>query len=123
MKLLFCKKCNDVVKLRRDPITCECGASWGRYREDGLHAEYGGEPAVLLGIANSSLFRALVLQNSLGDNPHGLGRTFEAFIIPENAPTIHRRGEPTITKQANEQTFKILRELQDIKKRFGDDMI
>ena len=39
MKLLYCPACNDVVLMRPEPRTCFCGASGGRYREDGSTVE------------------------------------------------------------------------------------
>lgn len=117
MKLLFCPHCYDVRKLGMDPdhvpkdvsalpqelhkfvpnqqgwTRCVCGKSWGRYRDE-INAVYGGD-AVMLGIANSSLREALDAQRRLGDlQPMpGIpvpGRLFDAFIIPESAPTVRR---------------------------------
>lgn len=96
MKLLFCLTCGDVRKLA-DPgrlgateTRCHCGRSWGHYT-DNINAEFGGN-AVLLGVANSSLARALNEQHDKGDLPNGLGRTFEAFIIPNGAPSVTYKG-------------------------------
>jgi hypothetical protein len=61
--------------------TCECGASWGSYKGDGLNATYGGE-AVPLGFANSSLAKALRNQPLVGK-----GRPFQAFVIPQVCDT------------------------------------
>ncbi len=59
MKLLFCKTCGDVVKLRKSPTLCECGASQGRYEEDGHHAVVYGENARVIGMDNHDVGRAL----------------------------------------------------------------
>lgn len=96
MKLLFCPHCTDVRKL---PIrapgmgagVCECGKSWGYYTDD-INAVYGGD-AVMLGFANSSLAGAIQAQRKYGDTATGQGRTFEAFIIPESAPSVKREAD------------------------------
>lgn len=64
--------------------TCECGRSYGQYHEDGLHATIGGGDAVPLGFANSTLVRALENQPE-----EGMGKRFEAFVIPKKCPTVH----------------------------------
>jgi hypothetical protein len=86
MKLIFCLKCKDVLKLhvgiRRD---CLCGKSWGMYLENGLDADIGGR-AIPLGFANSSFVAALKARPATGD-----GSRFEAFVIPEKCDTVHKR--------------------------------
>lgn len=72
MKLLFCRRCGDVVKLQRTQRECGCGSSSGRYRSDGLRASYFGD-AVPLGIDNNSLLAAL---GSKEKDPH-----IDAFLI------------------------------------------
>lgn len=59
MKLLFCTFCHDVVALNDERRYCGCHQSWGEYDEDGLHATVGGK-ALVIGIENSGLRRALV---------------------------------------------------------------
>jgi hypothetical protein len=82
MKLIFCQKCQDVVKLQAEESrTCLCGESWGRYKNDGLNAVYGGE-AVPLGFDNPTLAEALQNQPK-----EGRGRRFEAFVIAEECDT------------------------------------
>jgi len=81
MKLVYCKECCDVFKMGFENKTCECGASWGSYKGDGLNATYGGE-AVPLGIHNTSLGKALRNQPLVGK-----GRPFQAFVIPEICDT------------------------------------
>ena len=83
MKLIFCQACHDVVALRHEFRTCSCGASHGEYK-DNLLAEIGGL-AIPIGFANSSFLEAL------NDRPaDGWGKTFEAFVIPHQCPTIWR---------------------------------
>jgi hypothetical protein len=82
MKLLLCPICQDVRKLSSTGVYCDCGASWGRYLSDGLHAEISGE-AIPLGFANSTLVSAVI------DRPkHGDGSRFTAFVIPHRCDTI-----------------------------------
>jgi hypothetical protein len=95
MKLIFCPKCQDVRKLHRapahDPIHCRCGRSWGRYLDDEVMAEVGGE-AVVLGIGNPSFvsaYRAMPRPGSCG-----LELRFESFFINEGRRDCHVVREP-----------------------------
>jgi hypothetical protein len=98
MKLLLCIKCSDVIKLREEEErTCFCGKSGGKYIDE-LNAEYWGS-AYLIGFANSSLVSALRKQIAEGDLNESMGgiygnekkgRQFNAFLIPESAPTIKK---------------------------------
>jgi hypothetical protein len=85
MKLIFCPRCQDVRKLSYDLRTCECGASWGKYYEDGLSAMIGGE-AIAVGFNNSNFLDALQKQPKAGTK----GKKFEAFVIPRYCDTIDR---------------------------------
>lgn len=82
MKLLFCKRCLDVIRLRHRFRSCACGASWGTYREDGIMADMGGQ-AIPIGFENASFLEAIRNQPETG-----LGVRFEAFTIPKTCPTI-----------------------------------
>lgn len=84
MKLIFCPKCEDIVKCQKSGRTCQCGASGGRYI-DNLNAVYWGE-AIPLGLANSSFVTALRLQPE-----NGLGSRFEAFVIPKTCLTFIKK--------------------------------
>jgi hypothetical protein len=85
VKLVLCVKCWDVFKLARVKWRfCGCKLSYGKYREDGINAEYGG-PCAPLGMANGSLAHAVMHQPD-----DGLGREFEAFVIPKECPTMKR---------------------------------
>lgn len=96
MKLLCCCACRDVVALRLEWRTCACGLTSGRY-VDNLNAVIYGEQGhfAALGIANNSLAGALQTQREVGDLPpvahfggHPPGRTFEAFILPTDCPSV-----------------------------------
>ena len=82
MKLLYCNTCRDIVKLSRTTRTCQCGATGGHYREDGLNAIYYG-PAIPLGFANGSFHEALDSQPEFG-----MGTVYNAFVIPKVCPTM-----------------------------------
>ena len=81
MKLLLCKKCQDVIKLTYDERTCKCGSVGGKY-VDNINVEYYGDLAVLLGFNNSSLRNAVINQP---DN--GMGKEFIAFVMPKKIKT------------------------------------
>ena len=89
MKLLFCKSCQDVVALRLTTRSCFCGESGGQY-VDNINAKFWGKKAILIGFNNGSLNIALYEQNMLGDRDDSYGRRFEAFIIPEKAPSVKK---------------------------------
>lgn len=83
MKLLFCPKCQDVLKLADFKRECECGKSFGYYT-DSVNAVVGGK-AIPVGFANYSFIQATKEQPE-----EGLGKTFEAFVIPKYVPSITR---------------------------------
>lgn len=86
MKLIYCKLCQDVVRLIKDhDRKCSCGKSGGQYL-DNLNAEYFGDNAVPIGFSNPD-FR-IALRNRPKE---GLGTRFEAFVIPEMCDTFIRR--------------------------------
>lgn len=82
MKLIFCTVCNDVLRLYRHRRTCECGAAWGHYLEDNLHAAIGAS-AIPLGFRNDEFARDLRARPAVG-----LGSRFAAFVIPEKCDTV-----------------------------------
>lgn len=83
IKLFFCPFCKDILALRKQYRSCECGRSGGKYI-DNLNAEITGE-AIPLGINNMSLGTAIGLQPITG-----WGRRFEAFVIPKICATVTR---------------------------------
>ena len=82
MKLLYCNTCRDIVKLCSTTRSCQCGATGGHYKQDGLHAVYYG-PAIPLGFANSEFHRAIEAQPEFGD-----GYRYTSFVIPKVCPTM-----------------------------------
>jgi hypothetical protein len=85
LKLIFCPKCQDVVKLwlKDKPRYCKCRKSYGHYI-DNLYAEIGGL-AIPIGFANSSFAKALENRPK-----EGMGYNFTAFVIPEDVETISK---------------------------------
>jgi hypothetical protein len=92
MKLIFCPKCNDIIKLNYNDQTCSCKTSGGYYLTNGLNAEYWGN-AIPIGINWSSFLNTIKYQPQQGQ-----GKTFEAFVIPFKCKTMKK-----ITKTILEQ--------------------
>lgn len=82
MKLIFCTKCHDVIRLLSEVRRCQCGASSGWYKEDGHKAKIKG-PCTPLGFDNPSFVDALRQRPGTGR-----GSKFLAFVIPVNCKTI-----------------------------------
>ncbi len=54
MKLLFCKQCNDVFRLKSKVSVCDCGETFGKYNEDGDTATVSSSPrTAVVGIYNT----------------------------------------------------------------------
>jgi hypothetical protein len=84
VKLIYCPYCTDVVKLQRTLRRCDCGASWGLYHADGLHATVGGD-AVPLGIDNADLLYQI--QRYWAGS---IGLDLSAFVIPQSSDRVIR---------------------------------
>ncbi|MCW8916703.1 MAG: hypothetical protein OQK24_12745 [Magnetovibrio sp.] len=94
MKLLLCTECSDVQALSlNDVAICRCGKSRGKYLNEAGLAEFSGECAHLIGFNNSSFIDAIYWHLNNGDRSDGMGRRFEAFIIPEGAETAIRKND------------------------------
>lgn len=96
MKLLLCKKCQDIIRLIQEPRKCLCGAVSGHYLDD-LNAVYSGEYAIPLGISNDSLVASVVGQPEKGE-----GNCFKAFVIPKQCPTFWKTEENKEQKEVAE---------------------
>lgn len=82
MKLVFCNKCHDLVRLLpKKNRACDCGACGGQYLNE-HEAEIWGD-GVPVGIEKRSFVTAIKRRPI-----SGLGYTFAAFVIPEQCPTI-----------------------------------
>jgi len=85
MKLIICKKCTDVVRLKPHKVKyCDCGESSGKYIND-TEAWYEGN-CIPLGFANSSLAHALKNQPE-----EGPGNIFIAFVIEKDCKTFNNQ--------------------------------
>lgn len=90
MKLLFCKKCQDIFKLQKEIRSCFCGDTKGRYL-DNLNAEYSGKYAIPLRFANSTLVAAIRVYDDNWQIHKEHGIEFKAFIIPKKCDTFKRK--------------------------------
>jgi len=83
MKMMFCPACYDIVVLRLGiERKCECGKCSGKYTDWNNAEIRNGIP---IGFNNTSFFNAID-----SPNPGPMGVTFEAFVIPDSAPTVKR---------------------------------
>ena len=83
MKLIFCPKCYDVLRLIPRMRFCDCKQSSGIVEKDGLNSKMFGE-AVPLWFSNESFIEALYSRPTIG-----MGNRFDAFIIAYSCPTIN----------------------------------
>jgi hypothetical protein len=82
MKLIYCRACQDIVRLHTTERPCICGRSRGRYRNDRVVQVFG--PCGVLGIPNFGFLKAV------NDPTHLLGGDFKAFLIAEPDDVIER---------------------------------
>ncbi|MCL2645937.1 MAG: HD domain-containing protein [Phycisphaerales bacterium] len=94
MKLIFCPRCQDVVRLIDQTRRCRCGQSGGRYT-NGARAVYFGQ-AVPLGIINHALRTAIMRRTTTERTPFG------AFVMPINKENFRASDDP-ITSAAVRQ--------------------
>lgn len=85
MKLIFCPKCNDIIKMIiGEDRYCLCGSSYGKYTDE-INAEIGGK-SIPIGFANNSFVYAIKNRPQ-----NGYGLRFDAFVIPEDVPSIKNK--------------------------------
>lgn len=93
MKLLFCKKCDDVFKLQHDNYSfCKCGQVGGKYIGE-LKSEYFEDEkdiAIPLGFNNYSFYPAIKNQRYDGN-----GNEFTAFVVPKESKTFIKIKKPS----------------------------
>jgi aspartate oxidase len=78
MKLLLCRHCEDLFKLRKVKKICSCGKCGGLYT-DNINVTIFGD-GILLGFDNTSLIEAIRYTR---DHPDSIfGENFTAFVIP-----------------------------------------
>ena len=83
MKLLYCSRCRDVIRIEVRS-SCRCKKTKGRYL-DNRNAEFEGEFAVPLGIDNAEFVRAVRAK----DNERPI--SFRAFRMEDPCPTFRRK--------------------------------
>lgn len=109
MKLILCSKCHDVVALHFRYRECLCGASGGRYEEDGRNAVIT-PAAIPLGFGNGSFSEAV------RHRPHvGEGKRFLAFVIPRTCGSVRyakkdRDMEMDLLEDDDERAERVARE-------------
>lgn len=88
MKLLFCPRCHDIIKLRYTQRHCMCGLCSGYYESDGHSAVIIN--GVGIGISNPSFMQALHNRpESETDYAHrNTINNFEAWVSPIKQPRI-----------------------------------
>jgi len=82
MKLMVCRSCGDVVQLRPEQRKCICGASSGRYLEDGSTVEQT-EGTISLALNNHD-FRTAVAALAESPNAWHPLMIFRAYINPHS---------------------------------------
>lgn len=80
MKLLLCLSCGDVLQMRHEPRACVCGASSGRYLEDGVTVEQT-EGSVSLALHNLDLRAAVEAYQEAPQLWHPL-MVFRGYLNP-----------------------------------------
>ena len=109
MKLIYCMKCDDVVRLIQESYRyCQCHESYGKYL-DPLLAEVHG-PCVPIGLKNSDVIEAAAIYNV-----SGRGVDIAAFTIPlETDSLIHVDGAHEIKKDYADKLLGFERALDKI---------
>ena len=82
MKLLFCTKCQDMIKMTINLRGCTCGASSGYIKADKVTAVING-PMKVVGINDKTFYEAVNHQPR-----QGYGKEFTAFILPHENKSI-----------------------------------
>jgi len=82
MKLLFCPKCSDIVRLQRRTRSCICRFVTGAYKPDGDKAWHNGK-GLLIGLDN----------REMGSLALGVKERVEIFRYPQDNGKIEIKGE------------------------------
>jgi len=75
MKLLFCKGCQDIVKIGFSTKTCMCSMSKAKLVSE-TEAMYTGKDAYIIHIENSELREAIINQPETGE-----GNAFRSLVM------------------------------------------
>lgn len=88
MKLVYCRKCKDLVRLiDAEPRTCRCGLVSGQY-EAGNKASYSGAGAVPVGIHDGTFAEAVENQPEVGKGP-----VFRACVMPKTCKAMRNKDD------------------------------
>ena len=85
MKLLYCLKCQGVVRLTLDNRGCECGNAKGRYTDNinAIYSEKEVDTVIPFGIANSE-FKNAILNRKFGAKSYDKGLMFESWTMSKD---------------------------------------
>ena len=86
MKLLLCRACGDVIRMRPERRSCFCGAASGRYLEDSSTVEQT-EGSLSIALHNHDLRAALVAFDEAPAPWHPLF-VFRAYLNPTSEPDV-----------------------------------
>ncbi|MEJ7599407.1 MAG: hypothetical protein WKG01_15985 [Kofleriaceae bacterium] len=85
MKLLLCRDCGDVIRMRPEVRACFCGAASGRYVDDELVEQTEG--SISIALHNHDLRTALDAFDQSPDGWHPL-MVFRAYLNPRSEPDV-----------------------------------
>ncbi|HEY5933941.1 MAG TPA: hypothetical protein VIU61_04885 [Kofleriaceae bacterium] len=85
MKLLLCRQCGDVIKMRPELRSCFCGASSGRYIDNETVEQTEG--TISIALHNHDLGAAVDAFDHSPDAWHPL-MVFRAYINPRSEPDV-----------------------------------
>jgi hypothetical protein len=89
MKLLYCRLCQDALKLLPQERTCRCGHVSGRYDPMTHHATVVGRHAEVVGLDNREFLQALKSAD-LEPTVFGVGPDVRSWLYPHNYDKVVR---------------------------------
>ena len=90
MKLIYCRACQDIMKLTMETRYCACGRSWGKYLKGGSRALISST-SVPLAIENIPFDVALQKRDETGES-----QPFKADVIHKNPRRITEVDGPPV---------------------------
>jgi hypothetical protein len=88
VRLIFCRRCSDVITVSRIPHLCACGATAVRAMADGTGVYHSDDDAAVpIAIDDASLAAAIQARPLAGD-----GAPFTACVLPEFCPVMIKAG-------------------------------
>ena len=85
MKLLYCRRCRDVIQMRPELRTCYCGESSGRYIDNETVAQTEG--SISIALHNHDFKTAVDAFDYSPDAWHPM-MVFRAYINPRSEPDV-----------------------------------